>query len=303
MKILKDEDYFGYDYLDTQHAVARSTGEVVKVAWVQVPWGSVLYTPEDQAYYKMRKEKESKEKISRRENKSLGNFFFINSEHTYEDLASQDMIRLVYLGTFIPYGERVLKRGNKKMRKEDLKKELGLPETTFFRFWHNVIDKYLFEDEEGHIFLSKDFKRGKKNGRNKRVMCQKVYIKAVRDLYRGCPISKHKYLGRIFKLLPYINVEHNILCHAPYENDWNYIQQMTLDEFCEKIGVSKENRLRVLKDYAKIKFPVGDHEELACAFVFAENDKSDMRIIINPRILYRGNTWDKGMLIEAFLDR
>ena len=303
MIVFPKEKVRGYDRLDDQHFVRRATGEVVEAQWIHVPAKSFVYTPEDQEIYRRKKEKELKQKITRREQKPLGNFFFLNSEHTYEGLAPQDMARLVYLATFIPYGERVLKRGNKKMRKEDLKKELGLPETTFFYFWHNVIEKYLFEDEERYIFLSEDFKRGKKDGRNKRVMCQKVYIKAVRDLYRTCPISKHKHLGRIFKLLPYINVEHNILCHAPYENDWNYIQQMTLDEFCEKIGVSKENRMRVLKDYAKIKFPVGDHEELACAFVFAENDKSDMRIIINPRILYRGNTWDKGMLIEAFLDR
>ena len=70
------------------------------------------------------------------------------------------------------------------------------------------------------------------------------------------PQSKHTNLGYIFKLIPYVNCEYNIICHNPLEKDLDLIEPMTVGEFCEAIGYDKTNASRLIKIYNEIIFEV-----------------------------------------------
>lgn len=292
----------GYEYLDDNHAIQRSTGEVVSASMQQVITGSITYTPEQQEAYKKRKESEAKKAIQKASNKPLGRYYFANSEQRYKDLSPQTMARLIYLGTYLPYNSNVLEhKKGVPMRKGDVEKVMKLSVTTFFHFWHEVLGTYLFENEDGYVCFNDVFKRGNiTKGRN-HIEYQKIYIQTVRELYGKTPTSKHRYLGYIFQMLPYVNYEYNILCFTPEETDINAIIPMTVNEFCNLIGVSPEKRTRTIREYANILLPVRGNMEKFCSFVTDDLNIENMKIFINPHILYRGSDWEKVAVLGAFM--
>lgn len=299
-KILKEE---GYKYLDDNHAIQLSTGEVVDASMQQIVSGSITYTPEQQQAYKDRKARESKEAIKRMANKPLGRYYFVNSEQRYQDISPQTVARLIYLGTYLSYNSNMLEmQKGVPMRKSDIEKVMKLSTATFFRFWHEAIDnKYLSEDKNGRVYFHDSFRRGNITKCKNRVEYQKIYIQSVRDLYYKTPVSKHRHLGYIYQMLPFVNIEFNILCFMPDEANIDAIIPMTVDEFCGLIGVTPENRSRTIRDYINITFPVRGHQEKFCSFVTDSMDVGKMKIYVNPHILYRGSNWEKVEILGAFM--
>lgn len=289
--------------MDGEHQVKRSTGEVVNSITVQVPIGTIFYTPEQQEEYKERKEDEEQKKIRRANNKPLGEFCFMNSKEKYKDVSPQTVTRLVYLATYLPYDESCLcKWGGKKMVKKDVERVLKLSRASFFRFWKEVNGKYLYEREDGTVCFSKDFHRGRIEGLQGRSYYQKVYSKRVRELYERTPVSRHKHLGYVFQMLPYVSTEFNIICFNPEEEKLEKILPMSVDGFCDAAGVVAEQRARFIKAYAAIKFTVGEHEERFCSFVSDGLSLDKARIFVNPRVLYNGHSWERVEILGAFAD-
>lgn len=71
----------------------------------------------------------------------------------------------------------------------------------------------------------------------------------MRKLYIMVQPSQHKHLGYLFKMLPYVNLEYNVLCHNPLESNLDDIQLMTVSEFCGAIGYDISNWHRLNKIY------------------------------------------------------
>lgn len=111
---------------------------------------------------------------------------------------------------------------------------------------------------------------------------------SVRALYRAADRSKHKHLGHVFKMLRYINVQHNILCRNPMEKDREHIVPITFGQFCELAGYDTSQCSRLISYFMGIKFRVGDHEEHFCKFVTNRKCLSYSWIFINPNVLYSG---------------
>lgn len=298
----KEHTETGYEYLDNYHAVQRSTGEVVDAYPQQVIAGSIIYTPEDQGAYKARKERETREEQRRANHKELGRYYFIGSENRYEDISPQTMARLTYLGTFLKYNSNMLytKKGA-PMGKGDVESVMHLSKATFYRFWSEAFGKYLFEDSNGHICLAENFKRGTIRKARTHTAYQKVYIESVRDLYKSVPASRHKHLGYIFQMIPYVNLEYNILSFMPDETNIDAIEPMTVDEFCSLIGVVAEKRSRIIKEYSEIALPVRGHLEHFCSFVLDGLDIDNAKIFINPHIMYRGSSWERVAVLGSFM--
>lgn len=292
----------GYERLDDYHAVQRSTGEIVAAHQQQVIVGSLIFTPEQQEAYKKRKAREEKEAIRRTNNKGLGRYYFVNSENRYKDISPQTMARLTYLGTFLKYNSNILcNRNGLPMNKGDIESIMRLSKATFYRFWNEAFGQYLSEDSSGHICLVNDFKRGTIKKVKTHTAYQKIYIEAVRELYESVPASKHRHLGYIFQMLPYVNLEYNILSFMPDETNINAIEPMTVDEFCSLIGVVTEKRSRIIKEYSEIVLPVRGHLERFCSFVLDGLNIDRAKIFINPHIMYRGSNWERVEVLGSFM--
>ena len=293
----------GYNFIPIDGkvvAIERSSGEVFDTATVIVPIGTRIHTPAQQRAYQAWKE---------RENRRSCHFFFASSENNYSDISASSMAKLMYLATYMSYGGRLMQTGRKMMKKTDLQQVLRLSKKAVYGFWNDVSGKYIFQEENGELFMNADFfQRGKLS---LGPVYQKFYNQAVQDIYQRARPSQHKKLGAVFQMLKYVNVEYNVLCHNPLEDDLSKIEFMTLDEFCDAIGYDKSNRHRLPKEYAEITLAVEERnpktleagpirQERFCSFVTDGADISTAKVYINPRVMYRGHNWSTVEILGEF---
>lgn len=278
------------------------TGEFVKLEHQEVPEGSVFLTPQElrrREEYRKMKEKEAEREFYR---KHGPRFYFALSSTRYKDLLPATMARLVYLATFLDYDGKLKNEQKVVIKKDDLQEiMLFSSQSQVSYFWREANPKYLYEDEAGNLVMSETyFQRGKLQPGD---TFQKFYIEAVRELYRKTDPRRHKYLGAVFQMLPFVNMEYNAICHNPDAKEINDIDFLTLDEFCDYINYDKSNKHRLPKMYKEITFPVGDSQEVFCAFVTDGGDIGSAKIFVNPWVLYKGDSLDKVQLLGKFCEQ
>ena len=261
---------------------------------------------EAQKQYREQKEEEERRKAKRRDiSKKNGEHYFVPRLHGFPDLKPQTAARLIYLFTYADYSERggrLMLTQKTEMRKKDLKDILGLSDDAVKNFLDEVCPKYIsFDDKEVMAATSIAYKRGAlRDGRT----YHRFYDHWVQTLYRNVQSRKHRYLGYVFRLLPYISIEYNVLCFNPTEIDITKIEFMCLGELCEEIGFNKSHADRLLEAYGKIRFSVtdedGTHMERCVSITYDGLNRHNAKIYINPRILYSGAHPEYVELLGAF---
>ena len=297
----------GYKPLETTGttttAINESTGEIVEMESVMIERGSRIVTPSEQQAIHRKREKENEEALTKylkkKAEKPLGDYFFALADNKadYLSLKPATLARLIYLSTYIKYNSDYL-----KIDKNDLQKSMGLKKNTFYEFLKEVSGNYLiFEDEQIKLNPPCLFRRGKfskQSTEERERRYQKIYIEAVQELYKNTPSTAHGSLGYVYKLIPYINIEWNIICKYPLEKDIDKIFPLTTDEICETLGYSTNQRSRFINTYKNIKLKVEDHEENFVAFV---SNGTDTRMFVNPRIIYKGSNWERVSILGTFM--
>lgn len=263
---------------------------MIDTVTVVVDVGSIIYTPEQQERYKERKQREAKRILKQEELKHRRNntpkFCFVSTEEEWSGVRPATMARLVYLATFLDYGGYLKTNLHRKMRRSDLEGILRLKKSETYKFWNEVKDKYLLEEENGDLSMREEFScRGELSlgGRY-----QQIFVDSVRALYQKTAPTQHKYLGYVFQVLPFVNIEYNILCTNPMEKNLDLVDPISIDDFCAAVGYSKDQRARLMRVYASITFPVDGKQEHFCAFVTNGADIGSTKIFVNPHILYHG---------------
>lgn len=296
----------GYTYITDSSGetmvVQRSTGEVVDAVWTCVPVGSRIYTPESlDARNEYLRLKENNE-LRRTSNKELGNFFFVPHDEDFKDLTPQTVTRLIFLNTFINYdNNKLMLTERTPMKRKDLSDVLGVSKAVITKFWKEVAPKYVTEREDGLIFTNTEvFIKRKLSHQRKYVPYEKFYIDGIRTLYKATEVSNHKHLGYVFKMLPFINLEYNVLCKNPEEKELEKIEFLSLSEFCGAIGYDISQLNRLLGIYKTLKFDVKENKEKFCAFTYDGINRKSARIFINPHILYNGTNYSRVKVLGAF---
>ncbi len=238
--------------------------------------------------------------LNRKKQSNLANnnenfvFYLFREYKKFDDLKPQDAIRLMYLATYLEYDTNYLQRENEYLTKKDIANIMKLNRATFKTFYNSIIEKnYLIKCNEGYKLSEKHFHKGTIETDyliDKRFI--RVYINAFRKLYNSVKTTDHVYLGYIIDMIPYINMQWNIICHNPLEQDKNEIVPMTFGEFCNELNYDKSHLNRLLNVYKRIKFEWRGKQQLFAAFIYEKN-KEDMKIFINPNIFYAGENFDK----------
>ena len=184
------------------------------------------------------------------------------------------------------------------MRKRDLQETLGLSVGTVYKFWHEASPSYIIEDKEGLKLTNNDIVRGNIKTRHKSF--QRFYIQAIRRLYRASDVSRHKHLGYVFKVIPFINPEFNILCWNTDEKTLDDVEQIAVADFCKIIGYNAHDYKKLLSIYKEITFDVDGHQETFLNCVTNNGDMSTARLYINPHILYCGSDYKRVEILGAF---
>lgn len=294
----------GYDYLNDPTtgkpiAVNRRTGEIHDTETVTVPVGSKVITPEDQErrqnYFNLQAEREMRKRV----NAPLGHFLFMSGAG-FNEISSASVARLIMLSTYCKYGDSLMVGRNKPMTRAEAQQILNLKDTAFSEFMREVIPRFLIE-KNGALYLANHltFFRGRKDKKN-HDQYWKTYLLSVRRLYNATDIRQHKALGRVFQLLPFVNIEFNVLAYDIEETDLDAVKPMTLFEICKELGVDWSHVNRLLSLYRSLTFMVGDHQERLVSVVSDGIDRRNARIFVNPRIIYSGSDYRKVEILGAF---
>lgn len=292
-----------------RHKVNTSTGEV-RAGYERTLYdGDIVLTPEMRAAQKeyRKREAENVQKRARRRDvsKKNGDHYFVPRLHTFPDLKPQTAARLIYLFTYADYSERgahLMLSQKTEMRKNDVQAVLGLSDDAVRDFLVEVCPLYLMMDDNGNISATNfAYQRGPlRDGRT----YHRFYDRWVQTLYKNVSTRKHRYLGYIFQLLPYISVEYNVLCYNPMEEDITKIEFVSLGELCKQIGYDSSHADRLLKVYRQMRFPVidedGMHAERFVSITYDGLNRHNAKVFVNPRILYSGTHPESVELLGAF---
>ncbi|MBQ8619194.1 MAG: hypothetical protein IJ418_17070 [Clostridia bacterium] len=294
----------GYNYLNDPAtgrpiAVNRATGEITGAHNVIVPDGTKILTPEDQERRQKFFDLKAERELRKRANAPLGHFIFMSGAG-FNEISSASVARLVMLSTYCKYDDALVIGRSKPMTRAEAQQILGLEYTSFNKFMREVVPRFLVE-KDGALYLAnhQTFFRGRKDRKN-HDQYWKTYLLAVRRLFNATDVRQHKALGRVFQLLPYINIEFNILAHDIEETTLDAVKPMTLFELCKELGVDWSHVNRLLALYRSLTFTVGDHQEKFVAIVSDGIDRRNARIFINPRILYSGSDYRRVEILGSF---
>lgn len=294
----------GYDYgiypdSGRPFAVSRATGEVTDAITTTVPVGTVFCTPEQQKAIHDRKVQQREFLDRKAILDSFGRFSFLHTAQGFEDVSPETAARLVYLSTFLKWEDgALLVTQRSKMSRDRLQEVLGLSRQTVSRFLDEVSPNYITLDHANNLYMNpKLFYRGKIGRHGESVSWRKVYTDSVRKLYRMAGKNNHRYLGYVFKMLPFISIEYNGLCLDIFERDLSMVQFMSDADFCSRIGYDYSAVSRLKGIYKRIRFDVEEHTEPFCAFV---ETGDNTRIFVNPHILYNGTRPDMVAVLGSF---
>ena len=251
--------------------------------------------------FKRKREAEQRRYWRRQQNDELAGrkgFYFILSNTDFEGLSPSNVTRLIYLNTFLDYETGLLSERGKSVKKKDLQRLLKLSRPTVNDFWNDVSPHYLSETKDGTLITNAEiFKRGKLKGQSE--LYRKFYNKGIRILYENA-YKKSTHLGYLFMLLPYVNIQFNVLCDNPLEDELDKVNFLTVKEFYECIGYDFSQISRLASIYRNVTFDVNGKQERFCSFVTDGLDLANGRIFINPHILYSGTDYLRVEILGEF---
>lgn len=249
---------------------------------------------------KKKKEHIEKDKLSREfkelQQNVFGNFvFFIfkNMNKLKEVLNDNDIVKLIYIGTFTKStGALMLDNFKTHITKDKLKALLMIKDRKVFgTFYNKLIDNEIIFEQDNVLYINLEYFYYGKENTYRKLMGEKledftrVYIQTIRNLYVNTSFKEHKRLSMVFQLLPYVNWKYNVLCTNIYETDTKVINPINISDVMEILGYNKSQISRFRKDFYSIKCKEYN------MFMSVQGDANYLNsyIVVNPSVYYRGN--------------
>ncbi|NCI19809.1 hypothetical protein EJM73_09235 [Clostridium botulinum] len=236
-----------------------------------------------------------KNEFKNKQQNYLGNFVFFIFKYMdklTELLNNNDLIKFIYLGTYVKKnGALMLDNNITYVNKKKLQELLNIGNKAFYKFYNNIIDCNLLKEIDEHIYINNNvFYRGsekeyKKLTDKKLKDFTRLYIKTTRDLYKNIGTRSYNKLAIAYKLLPHVNWKYNILCNNINEINKDRIEPLTIENVINIIRYNKNQMSRFKKDFYGIKYK---EKQL---FKTIQNDENynNSFTIVNPLLYYRGN--------------
>lgn len=215
------------------------------------------------------------------------------------DLSSSDTTRLMLVATYMNYDNKLVFENNKPITKENINLLLKISDRECRRFYKTMIDNNIFYEKDDCLYINtKYFYRGKMGYTPIRydASTTRLYINGVRTIYNQVTPMAHKQLGYVFAILPYVNIDYNMVCTDPKETNLDDICYLTLGDFCEIINYDLHNIRRLINSFKKC---ISINDEHVISFVY-NGAYEDMKIYVNPQIYYAGSKWDKVKILGSF---
>lgn len=252
------------------------------------------------------KKKEIKEAMKLCRDDEFGKFIFmvyrIGEEiNRHEEILTQpDLTKLVYISTYLGYDGFLVTDNHRAMSKDLLMKKLKLGDSTFRKLYSKLIDTKIFIEKNGAIYINDlYFKKGKLGSVPNKYTATRVYIDSIRELYDKIKPNQHKQLGFLFRLIPFLNVEYNIVCTNPYEKDLQSIEPLTMKDIAIQFGYSESNINKLTNELLKIKTINGKG---VIGMALNKDDKRSYKVYVNPAVIYKGENYKAVEVLEKLAD-
>ena len=226
-----------------------------------------------------------------------GGFIFVffkqltTIEQRFPSLTKQDTARLMYIGTFVAWETNRLQsdNGKKHYTKKDLEGLVEMSTKRFNEFFRKLENEEIIkESETGELFMNPTvFYRGELRNHEYNISdfeYTRLFKKTVRELYAEFKGRRLAQLAVIYSVIPFLNFETNIVCYNPEETSDKLIKPMDLSDLAKLLGYVDASSLKRTLNRIKI-----DGKPV---FGFFENpyDRRSYRIIVNPRVVFAGNS-------------
>lgn len=219
----------------------------------------------------------------------------------FAGLSKPSVSRLMYLATFIGK-DGVIENTNsyrtgRPLTQKEIAKHLRCEERTFWRFIRETKDAGILTSANGTYCLNPKFfrkgviKRGEVSDLlEKEAVLVRLYIGAMRSLYELAVPDSVCCLSYLFRMMPFVNCEHNIVCTNPSEEDVAFVQPMLMGDFANSVGYGLRNVARLRRTLGSLKFMTADGPVPAIQSVAVTAEKPEQTFWrIDPRLYYGGS--------------
>jgi hypothetical protein len=219
-------------------------------------------------YLRSKKQDEAYKKIQYNQQDNR-HFTFADMVNIREIIQNVSTVHCGYLMILQCYME--LNTGKLRLTKAEIPKEIGLSQSTFKRFWDEMIKHEIIIIKNGEYFVSPQFHfRGKSEGRN----VIKLFITTLKRLKNELSASE---LGFLYKLLPYVHYDTNMICADPFTKPEN-IQFLNKSQIALLVNMEEKKAAKVLDKLRKTD---------VIAETIRQDDKRDHIFTLNPYVFYR----------------
>lgn len=265
------------------------------ILYVDELTGEIVGRKDDVRYVVTNKQHEAIEAKRAKERNKTDNFIFaifkqcepLMEQH---ELEPSDISRIILLATYVNYNGMLMMTERKPMTKTDIKKITRCTnDATFYSFFNNVIKADLLKQIGDKTFTINDkfFTKGElgKTVIGNQVACR-LFIPEIQSIFERVKARDIKKLGYLFQLLPHVSYEYNMICWNPTERVIDYIDPMTIGQVADILELS-EKGFELMFDSLK-QIMTKDNQPIIGQFK-TRKDNRENKVIINPKILYRGD--------------
>lgn len=217
--------------------------------------------------------------------------------------ANIHIIRFIQLATYSTFGGKLFDRNRNRIKRSSLKTIWDTTNKSSIKKTYDLLIEcgYITESEDGYIMISEDlivkgaiedFKKLKKEDNN--LTYTRLFTKNIQAMYEGTDSRSRKQLANLFKILPYINFKHNILCANPTETNFDKLEFYNWTDLAKICGVDEKNVTRFKRDLWKLKI-------YGCNTIGQFSSGNSYYICVNPKLYYSGdNIEDVDFLYKSF---
>lgn len=218
-------------------------------------------------------------------------FYRFNIAMKEYNLNKSEIARLLYLITYIDYEtNRIMTDNGRSFTNEKLCSLLKFKSRQYKEYVNKLIDnEVMLLNGKGEMFINHNIcKAGSINAKQLKsndVQYTRLFKRTVRDLFESSTVRELPKIANIYMVLPYINLYTNIVSYNPYESDINKVEPMSVKDLAHNLGYSKVESFK--NNIAKT---IIDNESVFGFFIDGEMKRSDMKVVINPKVVFASNT-------------
>ena len=225
----------------------------------------------------------------------------------FPTMKPQTLTRVMYLSTYVNYTGELVDKTGRLLKRDEVRKLLAIGEASFERFLRETRDLGIMKYQDSRFsFNEAIFKKGPIENLNSIILersdsITRIYIDGVRALYQKALGGSLQRLSYLFRIMPFVNKEYNIVCSNPLEKRKKNINPLSMGDVAELVGYGSSN---AKKFQALLLDPVFNIDgEFTRALRYVSGDRLGVEnhcLFINPKVYYGGSKHEEVAILGQF---